>query len=157
MDQNVAAVSEPSVHSTDEEQVFFEDLRVGMLIEGAVEITRQRISKFAEVTGDTNVAHQSIAHGMLLASLGAGVVMQYLGSSRRKTPVLLHIKVDFQGVMRANRIMSIQATVEKLVEENDEQGEVLFSFEGRNSQTGKTVISAHSSVQIPKRSRSVAA
>lgn len=124
------------------------------MIRGTVEITRKIISNFGNVTGDTNVAHQSIAHGLLLASLGAGLVMQYLGSSRRKTPVLLHLDVDFRGMMRADRIMSVLATVEKLMEENDEQSEVLFSFEGRNSRTDKTVITAHCNVQMPRRADS---
>ena len=44
-------------------QVFFEDLRQGMLIKGAVEITREKISQFAIVTDDINVATKALHTG----------------------------------------------------------------------------------------------
>ena len=161
----VMVVSESSARDMDGEeqanlkQLFFEDLRRGMLFEGDAEITRDNISKFAEATGDTNVAHQSIAHGMLLASLGVGVVMQHLGSSEHKTPIFLNANIDFGGMMRVNRIMSVQATVRHrwLMQGNERQGKILFNIVGRNSQTGRVVISACGKVLVPKRNRSVSA
>lgn len=134
-------------------QMFFEDLRQGMLIKGAVEVTREKISQFAIVTDDINVAHQSIAHGMLLASLAVGVVSNYLGSSRHNAPLYLNLEIDFQGMMRANRTMFVEATVTQFVEEYGKHWKVLFNFVGRNSQTGKTVISGRSRVLVPKRNR----
>jgi acyl dehydratase len=87
---------------------YFEEFEVGMVFEsGPIEITREMISSFAELTGDNNRLHVDpefmresefgdvIAHGLLLESLAIGRVAD-LGIFQGTTLALLSANCQFK-------------------------------------------------------------